>query len=121
MIVRQGVVDTHPEMIAAALQRFRGQLAKVGLESGPFTPHLHRSLAAQDFPMVCMDARRTADAIKARRIKTLLGARDQPVKIKRSLGNQVRGLLRPFGIRGADRADPAQPAVPAGSASGIAQ
>ena len=27
MIVRQGVVDTHPEMIAAALQRFRGKLA----------------------------------------------------------------------------------------------
>ncbi len=26
-------------------------------------------------------------------------ARDQLVKIKRSLGNQVRGLLRPFGIR----------------------
>jgi transposase len=130
-IVWQGMVDTHPEMMASALQRFRGKLAKVGLESGPFTPHLHRSLAAQDFPMVCMDARRTADAIKSRRIKTdkndaqalaemlragwftavhvktadshriktLLGARDQLVKVKRSLGNQVRGLLRPFGIR----------------------
>lgn len=81
--------------------------------------------------MVCMDARRAADAIKSRRIKsdkadawalaemlrtgwftpvhvktidshrikTLLGARDQLVKIKRSLGNQVLGLLRPFGIR----------------------
>lgn len=81
--------------------------------------------------MVCMDARRAADAIKSRRIKsdkadafaldemlrtggfspvhvksldchrlkTLLGARDQLVNAKRSLGNQVRGLLRPFGIR----------------------
>jgi transposase len=80
--------------------------------------------------MVCMDARRVADAIKSRRIKsdkadafaldemlrtgwfspvhvksldchrlkTLLGARDQLVNAKRSLGNQVRGLLRPFGI-----------------------
>jgi transposase len=78
-----------------------------------------------------MDARRAADAIKSRRIKsdkggawalaemlrtgwftsvhvksmdshrlkTLLGARDQLVKVKRSLGNQVRGLLRPFGVR----------------------
>ena len=130
-IVWQGMVDTHAEMIAAALKRWRGKLAKVGLESGPFTPHLHRTLAAMDFPMVCMDARRAADAIKSRRvksdkadawalaemlrtgwftpvhvktidshrIKTLLGARDQLVKIKRSLGNQVRGLLRPFGIR----------------------
>lgn len=81
--------------------------------------------------MVCMDARRTADAIKSRRIKTdkadaqalaemlrtgwftkvhvktvdthrlkaLLGAREQLVKVKRSLGDQMRGLLRPFGIR----------------------
>lgn len=78
--------------------------------------------------MVCMDARRAANAIKSRRIesdkadacalagmlrtgwftavhvksvdshsiKILLGARDQLVRIKRSLGNQVRGLLRPF-------------------------
>ena len=81
--------------------------------------------------MVCIDARRTADAIKSRRIKsdkadafalaemlrttwfspvhvksaashkikTLLRARGQLVKVKRSLGNHVRGLLRPFGIR----------------------
>ena len=81
--------------------------------------------------MVGMDARRAADAIKSRRIKsdkadafalaamlrtgwfspvhvksidrhritTLLGARDQLVKAKRALGNPVRGLLRPFGIR----------------------
>jgi len=33
-----------------------------------------------------------------------LGARDQLVKLKRSLGNQVRGLLRPFGIRLPSRA-----------------
>ena len=69
-IVWQGMVDTHSEMIAAALKRWRGKLAKVGLESGPFTPHLHRSLAAMDFPMVCMDARRAADAIKSRRVKS---------------------------------------------------
>jgi transposase len=130
-IVFRGIVDTHPEMLAAALKRFDGKLAKVGLESGAFTPHLFRSLAAMSYPMVCMDARRAADAIKSRRIKsdkadafalaemlrtgwfspvhvksidshkikTLLGARDQLVKVKRALGNQVRGLLRPFGIR----------------------
>ncbi len=130
-IVWQGMVDTHPEMIAAALKRFQRQLVKVGLESGAFTPYLHRTLAAMGYPMVCMDARRAADAIKSRRvksdkadafalaemlrtgwftavhvksldshrIKTLLGARDQLVRIKRSLGNQMRGLLRPFGVK----------------------
>jgi transposase len=33
------------------------------------------------------------------KLKALLGARDQLVRAKRALGNQVRGLLRPFGIR----------------------
>ncbi len=33
------------------------------------------------------------------RLKALLGAREQLVRAKRALGNQVRGLLRPFGIK----------------------
>lgn len=82
-------------------------------------------------PVVCMDARRAADAVRSRpektdkadarslaemlacgwygevyvksldshRHKVLLGARDQLVRVKRQLYGQVRGLLRPFGIR----------------------
>ena len=135
-IVWRGMADTHPDAIAARLRGFQDKLVKVGVESGPFTPHLHRSLAGMGFPMVCMDARRAADAIKSRRlksdradawalaemlrtgwftavhvksaeshkIKTLLGARDQLIRVKRSLGNQVRGLLRPFGLKLPSRA-----------------
>jgi transposase len=55
-IVWRGVVDTHPQVLALALKRFEGKLAKVGLESGPFTPHLFRSLSAMGYPMVCIDA-----------------------------------------------------------------
>lgn len=130
-IVWRGVVDTHPVAIAAALQRLRNQLEKVGLETGSMSPWLARGLCAQGLPVVCMDARRAADAVKSRRVKSdkadaftlaemlrtgwysavhvkseeshklkaLLGARDQLIRAKRSLGNQVRGLLRPFGIR----------------------
>jgi hypothetical protein len=72
-IVWRGMVDTRPEMIDSALKRFAGKFSKVGLESGPFTPHLFRSLAAMGYPMVCMGARRAADAIKSRRIKCNLG------------------------------------------------
>ena len=68
--VWRGSADTHPEMIDGALERFKGSLDKVGLESGPFTPHLFRSLQAIGYPMICMDARRAADAIKSRRIKS---------------------------------------------------
>ena len=130
-IVLRGVVDTHPEAIAAALKRWRNELEKVGLESGSLSPWLARELTAAGFIVVCMDARRAADAVKSRRVKSdkadalalaemlrtgwysvvhvkseashklkaLLGARDQLVRSKRALGNQVRGLLRPFGIK----------------------
>jgi len=46
VVVWRGVVDTHPEMIAAALQRCRRELEKVGLESGSLSPWLARELAA---------------------------------------------------------------------------
>ena len=130
-IVWRGVVDTHPEMIAAALHRWRGGLAKVGLESGSMSPWLARALGALGFAVVCMDARRAADAIKSRRVKVGQGGRlcvsgdaadglvqrgarevrgeppvqgaagiARPVGTSRAaLGNQVRGVLRPFGIR----------------------
>jgi transposase len=105
------------------LQRWGGKLAKVGLESGSMTPWLARELAKAGFPVVCMDARAAADAVKSRRVKSdkadayalaemlrtgwygavyvksedshrlkaMLGARDQLVRAKRALGNQVRG------------------------------
>jgi transposase len=41
---------------------------------------------------------------ESHKIKTLLGARDQLIRVKRSLGNQVRGLFRPFGVRLPSRA-----------------
>ena len=74
-IVWRGVVDTHPEMIAAAVHRWRGGLAKVGLESGSMSPWLARALGALGFAVVCMDARRAADAIKSRRVKVGQGGR----------------------------------------------
>jgi transposase len=130
-IVWRGITDSHPEALSLALRRWREVLAKVGLETGSLSPWLVRELAAAGFTVVCMDARRAADAVKSRRVKSdkadafalaemlrtgwysavhvkseashklkaVLGARDQLVRSKRALGNQVRGLLRPFGIK----------------------
>ena len=69
-IVWRGVVDTHPEALSRALQRWGGKLAKVALESGSMTPWLARELAKAGFPVVCMDARAAADAVKSRRVKS---------------------------------------------------
>lgn len=68
--VWEGVADTHPEMIADRLARFSGELVLVGLETGSITPWLYRSLKGLGLPVVCMDARRAADAVKARSVKT---------------------------------------------------
>jgi transposase len=131
----RGSTDTQPEMIAGALERWRGLLERVGLETGSTTPWLARGLTALGLPVVVMDARRAADALKARVVKTdvsdaralaemlrtgwyrevfvksedshrtkaLLSARDQLVRNKRTFFGQIRGLLRPFGIRLASR------------------
>ena len=42
--VREGIVDTQPEMIADRLARFSGELVLVGLETASITPWLYRSL-----------------------------------------------------------------------------
>jgi transposase len=64
------VVDTQVGMIAEAVGRWRGELELVGLETGSLTPWLYHGLCAKGLPMVCMDARRAADALKARPEKT---------------------------------------------------
>ena len=42
----------------------------MSLESGSMSPWLARALGAPGFAAVCMDARRAADAIKSRRVKS---------------------------------------------------
>src|SRR5262244_133116 len=69
-VVWRGVVDTHPEVLCRALQRWGGKLANIGLESGSMTPWLARELAKAGFPVVCMDARAAAEAVKSRRVKS---------------------------------------------------
>ncbi len=62
----RGMADTHPEMIAAALDRWRGRIVRVGLETGSTTPWLARGLRSLGLPVVVMDARRAADAARRR-------------------------------------------------------
>jgi hypothetical protein len=69
-VVWRGSSDTHPGMIGEALDRWRGSLERVGLETGSTTPWLARGLKALRLPVVVMDARRAAAALKARVMKT---------------------------------------------------
>lgn len=135
-IVWRGSCDTQPTMIAEMLERRDLAFDLVGLETGSLTPWLFHGLKSAGLPVVCMDARRAAEAVRSRpektdradaralaemlacgwyakvhvksmeshRYKALLGARDQLVRVKRQLYGQVRGLLRPFGIKISQRA-----------------
>ena len=69
-VVWRGVVDTRPESLARALEPWRNELTKVGLESGSMSPWLARELARLGFAVVCMDARWAADAVRSRRVKS---------------------------------------------------
>ncbi len=134
-VIWRGVCDTHPGMIFDKVKCWHDDIELLGLETGSLTPWLYHGLKRLGLPVVCMDARRASDAVKARaektdradaqalaemlatgwysevhvkseeshRIKALLGARDQLVRVKRQLYGQIRGLLRPFGIKIASR------------------
>lgn len=69
-IVWRGVSDTHPELIAARLKRWHGCIELLGLETGSLTPWLYHRLKRLGLPVVCMDARRASDAVKARAEKS---------------------------------------------------
>ena len=69
-VVWRGVSDTQIAMIADHLARWGEQIVLVGLETGSLTPWLYHGLSDLGLPMVCMDARRASDALKARAEKT---------------------------------------------------
>jgi transposase len=69
-VVWEGWTDTHPEMIFRVLERWQCELVSVGLETGSMTPWLARALKGFGLAVVVIDARRAADAVKARPAKT---------------------------------------------------
>ncbi|MBO9137012.1 transposase [Rhizobium sp. B230/85] len=69
-VVWRESADTQPSMIAKRLKRWKDHLAKIGLETGSLTPWLYHELTDLGFPIICMDARQAADALKARPEKT---------------------------------------------------
>ena len=69
-VVWRGVSDTQIAMLAEHLARWGKQIVLVGLETGSLTPWLYHGLSDLGLPMVCMDAHRASDALKAPAEKT---------------------------------------------------
>jgi transposase len=103
-VVFEATVATDPAIIFAALAPYRARLERVGHEAGTVAPWLHRELTAMGLPMVLMEARHAAAALRVQRNKTdKLDARGlahlvragwyQPVHVKSEDSHRLRLLL----------------------------
>lgn len=68
-------------------KKFVHSIERVGVEAGTMSQHLFFGWQAEDFDVVCMEARQVNAALSAMRNKTI------------DLANEVRGLLKIFGLR----------------------
>ena len=63
-VVREGVVDSDPEAIAAFVSSNAPGAVRIGLETGPTTTWLWTELKRLDLPVICIDARHAKAALK---------------------------------------------------------
>jgi len=63
-IVREGVVDSDPEAIAAFVRSNAPSVVRVGLETGPTATWLWTEFKRLDLPIVCIDARHAKAVLK---------------------------------------------------------
>jgi transposase len=126
--VWRGKCRSHPDAIEAALRRHASHAVKIGIETGPLTTWLWTELPQRGLPMVCLDARhakrvldmnvnKTDDndaeglahivrsgwyrevRVKSREamlLKSLAGG--QLLATATRLSNQIRGILKTFGL-----------------------
>jgi transposase len=64
-VVSEAKVPSEPEPLVSLLMQHAGELAKVGLEAGPLSQHLYSRLAEAGLPVVCVEARHMAQALRA--------------------------------------------------------
>jgi transposase len=129
-VVRQGVIETRPELIKEFLETKGYGSAKVGMETGPLSVWLFHSLKRLNVDIDCIHARHVHAALTVQLNKTdqndargianlvrtgwyrptyvktlechnqrlILTARDRLVRVRVAINNQIRGLLKTFGV-----------------------
>ena len=123
--VWRGKCASHPDELETAICKHAPGAARIGLETGPLTTWLWTELSKRRLPMVCLDARHDMRANKtdandadglahlvragwykevrvksrdAMLSKAVSAARRQLLDISTNLSNQVRGLMKTFGL-----------------------
>lgn len=109
-VVREAKVACEPEALIAFLREETSNIVGVGLEAGPLSQWLHRHLCEAGLPAVLMETRQVKGALAAMPIKTdrrdALGIAQlirmgwfRPVHCKSVSAQEMRGLLRGFGLK----------------------
>ena len=62
--MREGVVDSNPEAIAAFVRSHAPGVVRIGLETGPTTTWLWTELKRLGLPVICIDARHAKAVLK---------------------------------------------------------
>jgi transposase len=78
--VREGVVDSRPEAIAAFVKTSAPDAVRIGLETGPTATWLWSELKRFGLPVICIDARHAMAVLK--------------MQIKKSDRNDAAGIAR---------------------------
>jgi transposase len=63
-VIREGVVDSDPEMIAEFVRSNAPSVVRIGLESGPTATWLWTELKQLGLPVICIDARHAKAVLK---------------------------------------------------------
>jgi transposase len=63
-VVREGVVDSEPEAIAAFVKSKASDVERIGLETGPTSTWLWTELKRLGLPVICIDARHAKAVLK---------------------------------------------------------
>jgi transposase len=63
-VVREGVVDSDPDAIAAFVRSNAQEVGRIGLETGPTTTWLWTELKQLGLPIICIDARHAKAVLK---------------------------------------------------------
>uniref|UniRef100_UPI003BA97646 IS110 family transposase n=1 Tax=Stappia sp. TaxID=1870903 RepID=UPI003BA97646 len=64
-VIAERKVATDPVDLRRALEPHRRRVARIGLEAGPLSQHLYSGLADAGLPVICVEARHMAQALRA--------------------------------------------------------
>jgi transposase len=118
----RGKCASDPKLIAELIRKHAPTAKRIVFETGPLSVWFYHALKAEGLPTICIDARHAKAALdmaadglahlsevgffREVRVKgfdsmlarTLVAARNKLVKITTELSNQIRGLMKTFGL-----------------------